>query len=597
VLAKGPAFGAPRTLCYRDLVDLTPPDPRVGVLLQSRYQILERIAAGAMGVVYRGERVTLGRAVAVKFLHPWIAAQQTFRARFETEARAMSRLSHPNCVSVIDFGLEGSSPYVVMDFITGITLRQLLMRGPIPPTRAVGIARQILAGVAHAHSQQIIHRDLKPENMILSETVGLDDHVRILDFGLAKLRDGPAMTSGLALGTPSYMSPEQTGASGEVDGRTDLYAMGIVLFEMLAGRKPFVSEKIAEILVMHRDAPPPSLRQLVPESGISEALESVVLRALAKTPEARFQSATEFVHALDRVPEAMSGARGSMVSADGRETAPVPASVQIGPSLMNPVDETVAESAAPAGSVARSPTPSARPPRAAVGARMWLGLSALLCLALALVALGLRGAPPAKKKDAPPASAAAIPAPGRAAPLSRTSPNYPTAVAPSPPPPAAALSLSDRLRSADTLVASGEWEQAMAILEKAHRENPGDAGAAYRLANLALEHKRWGEGADAARTAMAGEAKYRSDERLVKNLIHSLASDKGYERSAPVLQGIGAAAVPFLRNAAAHDPSPVVRQRAQELLHAGAAVSRQRGPVVSRAKPAARPAEHSFFSR
>src|SRR3954465_275546 len=221
----------------------TPPDPRGGNVLQDRYRIISRIASGAMGVVYKGERVQLGRPVAVKFLHPWIAAQKAFLTRFDTEARAMSRLTHPNCVSVIDFGVEGS-PYLVMDYVTGVTLRKVLEGGPLAPPRAVNIARQLLAGVAHAHAQKIIHRDLKPDNLILSDTDGLPDHVRILDFGLAKLRDGPAMTSGLAIGTPSYMSPEQTGAPGEIDGRTDIYAMGVVLHEMLAGEKPFVAEKI-----------------------------------------------------------------------------------------------------------------------------------------------------------------------------------------------------------------------------------------------------------------------------------------------------------------------------------------------------------------
>src|SRR4051812_23746104 len=163
-------------VCYRDVVELTPPDPRIGQVLQARYRILERVAAGAMGVVYRGERVELGRPVAVKFLHPWIAAQKAFRARFETEARAMSRLAHPNCVSVMDFGVEGA-PYLVMDFVTGATLRKTMESGRLAPPRAVNIARQLLAGVAHAHAQNIVHRDLKPDNLILTDTDGLPDHV------------------------------------------------------------------------------------------------------------------------------------------------------------------------------------------------------------------------------------------------------------------------------------------------------------------------------------------------------------------------------------------------------------------------------------
>src|SRR5205814_7763543 len=129
--------------------------------------------------------------------------------------------------------------------------------GRLPTARALAIVRQLLAGLAHAHAQGIVHRDLKPENLVLSEEQGLEDHLRILDFGLAMLRDGPAMTAGLAVGTPSYMSPEQSGAEGAIDARTDLYAVGIVLFELLTGRKPFQSENVGELILMQRESPPP----------------------------------------------------------------------------------------------------------------------------------------------------------------------------------------------------------------------------------------------------------------------------------------------------------------------------------------------------
>src|SRR5437867_1975 len=231
-----------------------------------------------MGVVYKGERVQLGRPVAVKFLHPWIAAQKAFLTRFETEARAMSRLGHPNCVSVLDFGVEGA-PYLVMDFVTGKTLREVIEQGRLPPDRALLVIRQLLAGLTHAHAQGIVHRDLKPENVVLSEEEGLQDHLRILDFGLAKLRDGPAMTAGLAVGTPSYMSPEQTGAAGAIDARSDLYAVGVLLHELLAGGKPFQSEKVGDLILMHRESPPPPLRKVVPEAQLSAEIEAVVLKA------------------------------------------------------------------------------------------------------------------------------------------------------------------------------------------------------------------------------------------------------------------------------------------------------------------------------
>src|SRR3954470_13773877 len=267
-----------------------PPDPRIGNVLQERYRILSKIPSGAMGVVYKGERMQLGRPVAVKFLHPWIAAQKAFLSRFENEARAMSRLAHPHTVSVIDFGVDGA-PYLVMDYVTGRTLREVLQADRrLAPARALALVRQLLAGLGHAHAQGIIHRDLKPENLILTDEPGLDEHLRILDFGLAKLRDGPAMTAGMAVGTPSYMSPEQSGAEGNVDARSDIYSVGVLLFELLAGRKPFEAQQIGELILMHRESPPPSLRALVPAAGISPALEAVVLKALSKRQQDRPQS-------------------------------------------------------------------------------------------------------------------------------------------------------------------------------------------------------------------------------------------------------------------------------------------------------------------
>ncbi|HVT06972.1 MAG TPA: serine/threonine-protein kinase, partial [Polyangia bacterium] len=287
-----------------------PPDPRVGHVLQGRYRILAKIASGAMGVVYRGERVQLGRPVAVKFLHPWIAAQKAFLGRFENEAKAMSRLAHPHCVSVIDFGVEGA-PYLVMDFVTGRTVRELMQEGAIPIPRVMRIAQQLLSGLAHAHAQGIVHRDLKPENLILTAEDGLQDHLRILDFGLAKLRDGPAMTAGLAVGTPSYMSPEQSGGAGTVDARSDLYSVAVLLFEILAGRKPFQSENVGELIFMHRERPPPRLREVVPEAGYSAALEAVLDKALAKMPEDRYGSASELAAALASTPEGQGRSPGA----------------------------------------------------------------------------------------------------------------------------------------------------------------------------------------------------------------------------------------------------------------------------------------------
>ena len=194
--------------------------------------MVELIAHGGMGAVYRGERLGLGRQVAIKFLRTTFARDPNVRRRFELEAEAMSRLSHPNCIGVLDFGVE-ELPYLVMDLVLGEELRDIIDRGPLPIVRALRIGRQVLAALAHAHERGIVHRDIKPENIVLEQGSGLEDHARILDFGLAKLLGSDfGLTMGIAVGTPNYMAPEQAGEGG-VDGRTDLYAAGIVLVEML----------------------------------------------------------------------------------------------------------------------------------------------------------------------------------------------------------------------------------------------------------------------------------------------------------------------------------------------------------------------------
>jgi len=557
-----------------------------------------------MGVVYRGERVQLGRPVAVKFLHPWIAAQKTFLSRFENEAKAMSRLGHPNCVSVIDFGVEGG-PYLVMDFVTGKTLRDAT-HGPQPPTRALHIVRQLLAGLAHAHAQGIVHRDLKPENLILTDEAGLADHLRILDFGLAKLRDGPAMTAGMAVGTPSYMSPEQSGAAGTVDARSDIYSVGVLLFELLAGRKPFEAQQIGELILMHRETPPPSIRALAPTVSISPALEAVVLKALSKRQEDRPQSAAEMAAALDATPEggvrveahapasaaatpapaptaappaaapaAPARAAGLPAPPAGRAPrAPEPTIVDTAtaimrrhdlpamaiPGAMPPADDQTAKEAAAANAApvpADAPTfvaaPAARKPIVIDRRLAAIVGGALACVVIAVV-LGIarhRGADSASTTGpggpAPSAAAVAAPAPGG-------------------PPAAPGAPAGSRVEEARRLRHNGDWEQALAVLQQARRETPADADVDYLLANIYLEHHRPLEGIAAAQNAIRKNPALKSDGDLVNAVIESLASDKTYDRSQAFLRGLGPAATPFLKDAAHRNPNAKVRERAAEVL-------------------------------
>jgi serine/threonine protein kinase len=286
-----------------------PPRLPLGSVLQGRYRLLSAIGDGAMGTVYRAERIGLDRKVAVKFIDSAIARDPSFVKRFQNELRAMGRLAHPNCVSVLDYGFE-SLPYMVMDMVEGTSLRSTLASGPLPPRRALSIACQLLAGLAHAHSKGIVHRDIKPENILLEQAVGLTgDHVRIVDFGLAKLLDSASkLTLGKLLGSPHYMPPEQM-REGEIDERVDIYTTGIVMFEMLTGRKPFDGASIGDVFLAQKQQPPPPFEKVAPNLRVSPVLERVVRRAMAKSPAARFSTALEMKAAIEAVPDLTDGDR------------------------------------------------------------------------------------------------------------------------------------------------------------------------------------------------------------------------------------------------------------------------------------------------
>jgi serine/threonine-protein kinase len=273
-------------------VDLT------GHTLDGRYKVHEKLASGAMGVVYRGERLKLGRGVAIKFLHASLADEPPRRQRFEIEARAMARLDHPHCAAVIDVGMHAGAPYLVMDYIPGTNLRDLLDEGALEIPRAVAMMKQILAGLGHAHELGIFHRDIKPGNVMVAQRSGLGEQVRILDFGLARLRESSSgLTAGMVIGTPAYMAPEQC-TGGTIDARTDIYACGVLLFEMLTGRKPFVADDPVEILRHQLHNPAPRLDSFV--VGVQFGpLEDVVATAMAKTPDDRYASAADFAAALE----------------------------------------------------------------------------------------------------------------------------------------------------------------------------------------------------------------------------------------------------------------------------------------------------------
>lgn len=288
-------------------------DQLVGQTLPGGYQVLDLLSVGGMGRVYRAEQRALRRTVAVKVIHPHLLSDENSIVRFMTEARAASQLNHPNSVSVIDFGkTEDGQPYLVMEFLRGKDLARVAYeQGPLPFPRIANVLQQVLQALAEAHELQIVHRDLKPENILLEPMRRGGDFVKVVDFGLAKLKadpDSPNVTMpGIVCGTPDYMAPEQ-GRGDPIDGRSDLYGLGVVLFQLLTGRLPFESENPTQVVLMHLSNPMPDPCEVAPDRNIPACMVQVVSKALQKKADDRYQDAIEFADALaDAAAELQAG--------------------------------------------------------------------------------------------------------------------------------------------------------------------------------------------------------------------------------------------------------------------------------------------------
>ena len=281
-------------------------DSLVGQTLAGKYSIEELIKSGGMGSVYRGKHVLMDKTVAIKVLRPSLAVDNVVVARFSREAKAASRISHPHAVSVTDFGeSENGVVFLVMEYLDGQTLKEIIRsEGPMPLARAVEIVRQVSGALDAAHQQGVVHRDLKSDNIMLSETNG-GDWAKVLDFGIAKIqelegaRDHDITAPNLVIGTPQYMSPEQCSQTGPIDARSDVYSLGVILYEMLAGRVPFTGESPTVIMMKQVQDTPPSILTARPD--LPEAIAGVVERALAKKPADRFQTAGELFAALSEI--------------------------------------------------------------------------------------------------------------------------------------------------------------------------------------------------------------------------------------------------------------------------------------------------------
>jgi tRNA A-37 threonylcarbamoyl transferase component Bud32 len=285
-------------------------DPLIGTVLAERYQIVRRIGEGGMGAVYEGKHTVLGRQVAVKVLLEKFLEKTELVARLLQEARLASAIGHENIVDVTDFGTtaDGRS-YVVMEFLEGESLAQVVIRdAPLAVDRCLRIARQVVSALVAAHDKGIVHRDIKPENVFLLRR-GEQDFVKVVDFGVSKAvrsrDDGAEMLrltrTGMVLGTPLYMSPEQARGGDDVDVRADVWAVGVMLYECLTGEVPFRANNYLGVIsqVLTQEVQPPS--KLRPELGIPPAVEAVVMRAMEKDRERRYQQMSELERDLDRL--------------------------------------------------------------------------------------------------------------------------------------------------------------------------------------------------------------------------------------------------------------------------------------------------------
>jgi tRNA A-37 threonylcarbamoyl transferase component Bud32 len=323
-------------------------------VLGSRYRVIRHLARGGMAEVYVAEDELLSRSVAVKVLFPELAQDEQFVERFRREARAAASLNHHNIVSVYDFGEDEDSWFIVMEYVKGPTLRDIIRsEGAMEPGRAAGIAAEVAAALAVAHAQGIVHRDVKPANVLLADPEGT---VKVTDFGIARAANARQSLTmpGTVLGTATYLSPEQA-QGGEVDRRTDIYSLGLVLYEMLAGKPPFTGDTPVAIAYQAvREIPPPPSTH---NPRVPAALDAIVMRAIAKDPAGRYPSATEMRSALlsaDRAvrdPEATAAIAPPPAAEKTAVVAPstsvLPPVTEVGP-LTDPSDRPARRAAAAA---------------------------------------------------------------------------------------------------------------------------------------------------------------------------------------------------------------------------------------------------------
>ena len=368
-----------------------PDDPLLGTLVAGRYRLLEKLGEGAAGAVYRGVHETLRKPVAVKLLGRAARADREMVTRFEREAVATANLKHPNIAEATDSGqMPDGTLFMVMEYVQGRSLRIVLAQdGRLPPARALHVLRQIGSAVVFAHGQEVVHRDLKPDNVVVFDRGEERDQVKVIDFGIARMRSsfggGPSGLTqvGSVVGTAEYMAPEQ--AMGQkVDARADQYSLGVIAFELFTGRPPYIADDVASLVYMHVGAPIPRVTESAPD--LPPALDDVIAKMMGKLPDERFPTLSEAISALVAAVERPAPALPTTTAARGGGTASMPvypaaaAPVATAPirsltatgTVINPDRPVLPVQAAPLPSPPSPPSPSS--PRARAASEVTLSL-------------------------------------------------------------------------------------------------------------------------------------------------------------------------------------------------------------------------------
>ncbi|HEX9030869.1 MAG TPA: protein kinase [Streptosporangiaceae bacterium] len=354
------------------------------------YHLIGLVGTGGMGVVYRAEQRLLGRVVALKVIRPEIAESGDYRARFLREARLAAAVDHPHIVPVFDFGEEAGQLYLTMQWIDGVELQRLIDRQPLEPARAVRIGTQIAAALDAIHNVGMLHRDVKPAN-ILVRNIGGEDHAYLADFGIAKITNaqGGLTRTGWMVGTSGYLSPEQIQGQ-QPDARSDLYALGCVIFEALTGRRPFVGENDQALLWAHVSSPRPVASEICP--GLGRRYDECLIRALAVDPHDRFQSGRELAAALEAAHTGQPGIRTPTEMVEPEKpplpptvTAPAPPGGRSGPPEPRVIAARPPRPAEPVTGPAPADATAEAHPRASRPARGYAGRLAVVIGSLAFL--------------------------------------------------------------------------------------------------------------------------------------------------------------------------------------------------------------------